>query len=88
MSPPSKVSSILEFVDISPYNRKDAEALLKSFVTLKDEKKNTRSETIQKLFPLVFRENASVETTPDFEELKKSPWYWRQCEKGLFKLIN
>jgi len=81
MSPPSTVSSILDLVDIPSNNRKDAEALLNIFITLKeDEKKNTRSATIQKLFPLVFGENASVETSPNFEELKKSPWYLRSVE--------
>jgi hypothetical protein len=81
MSPPSTVSSILELVDIPSNNRKDAEALLNNFVTLKEEqKKNTRSAAIQRLFPLVFGENASVETSSNFEELKKSPWYLRSAE--------
>jgi hypothetical protein len=81
MSPPSTVSSILELVNIPSNNRKDAEALLNNFVALKeDEKKNTRSATIQKLFPLVFGENASVENSPNFEELKKSPWYLSSVE--------
>jgi hypothetical protein len=76
MGPPSTVSSILELVDVPSNNRKDAEALLNNFVALKeDEKKNTRSAAIQRLFPLVFEENASVETSPNFEELRKSPWY-------------
>jgi hypothetical protein len=81
MSPPSTVSSILELVDIPSNNRKDAEALLNNFVTLKEEeKKNTRSVAIQSLFPLVFGENVLVETSLNSEELKKSPWYLRSAE--------
>jgi hypothetical protein len=81
MSPPSTVSSILELVDIPSNNRKDAEALLNNFVTLKEEeKKNTRSVGIQSLFPLVFGENVLVETSLNSEELKKSPWYLRSAE--------
>jgi hypothetical protein len=52
MISPSTVSSILGHVDIPPHNRKDAEALLNNFVSLKeDEKKNTRSATFKSCSP-------------------------------------
>jgi len=75
MTVPATVTSILKILDITQANRKEAEAILDKFVTLKDEeKKVVRSATIEKLFPLVFGENALVPTSANFEELKKSTW--------------
>lgn len=76
MSAQSIVQSVLQVVDIDLTKQKEAEACLGKFAALdSDAKKAAISATIGTIFPLLFGDIASVDSSPNYSELKDSPWY-------------
>lgn len=75
MSASSTVSAILGVVAFEPAYIKEAEACLSEFEGLSiNEKEAARGSVIEKVFPLAFGEDAAIESTPKYEELKAVPW--------------
>lgn len=74
MAPLTNIKDVL--AAISPGQSPRVEEALSRFVSLsEEERKEALPSTIETTFPLVFGENASIESSEDFETLKNKPWY-------------
>jgi hypothetical protein len=51
-----------------------AEVLVQFNALSPEEQDNARSSVIEKIFPLVLGDNAAVEGSPSFSQLKVKPW--------------
>lgn len=69
------VERILEFISFGDGQVEEAGACLSNFASLSENEKGAaRGAVIEKIFPLAFGENAVIEGTAKFEELRKSAW--------------
>jgi hypothetical protein len=71
----SNLTAFLAELQLDPEQFIEADKLLVEFEALSEkEKQKKRSSIIARIFPLIFEDAASIESSVNFEELKKKPW--------------
>lgn len=71
----AETTKLLSILQLSSAVAQDAEELLTSFYALNDaEKANAKLETAGKIFPIVFGENAVLQSDANFSDRKQTAW--------------
>jgi len=72
----STITDILSAAGVSLERAKSVQVILTQFTALSpEEKKGSISETVIKVFPLVFGDSAAVQPSAHYEALRTSVWY-------------
>jgi hypothetical protein len=70
-----KVTSLLTSLGVGASQRQEAGQCLSGFDNLSaEQKKIGLSPTIETIFPIVFADEAAIQSSGDFQDLRQKPW--------------